>query len=53
MNPHGFGLVDLFGALCMVLVLGCAAGLLMGLVGMMIDWLTGERGLLSRPRRRG
>ena len=54
MNPHGFGLMDLFGALCLALLIGCAAGLLIGLVGMVLEKLASwSGGLLNRPRRKG
>lgn len=52
MNPHGFGLWDLFAGLCMVLVLGCAAGLFLGLAGIVIDYLVGSRGLLGPRSKR-
>jgi hypothetical protein len=51
MTPHAF---DLFGAACLVLALGCAAGLVIGLIGMALDKLTSwAGGLLDRPKRRG
>jgi len=45
---------NLFGALCLVLLIGCAAGGLMGLAGMALEKLTSwSGGLLDRPRRKG
>jgi hypothetical protein len=49
--------LDVFGALCLVLFIGCAAGLLMGLIGLVLERLTGYGGPLGprsrRERRRG
>jgi len=45
---------DLFGALCLVLAVGCAVGLLVGLIGMALEKLASwSGGLLNRPRRKG
>ena len=57
MNPHGFGLVDLFGALAVVGLVGVAVALLACAVERLINAATGSGGLLGprsrRERRRG
>lgn len=51
MTPRAF---DVFGLTCLVLALGCAAGFVMGLIGMALEKLfSWTGGLLDRPKRRG
>lgn len=57
MSPHGFGLMDVFGALCFVLLCGVAVALLAFAIERLIDAVAGSGGPLGprsrRERRRG
>lgn len=53
MNPQGLTFWDVAGMLALAGVVGCAVGVLLGLVGMILEKLSSwSGGLLDRPKRR-